>query len=88
MAAAVLIQGSWAAAHQPITWGCCEVPPTGVGIRAVSTFGDYREDVYVPPQRDTFTFFATIRNAGSRSVRIENVTIGQTYGLPRSHKNR
>jgi hypothetical protein len=78
--AAVLIQGSWAAAHQPITWGCCEDQPVGVGIRAVNLFGSYREDFYVPPQRNTFTFFATIYNAGSRSVRIEHVAIGQTYG--------
>lgn len=71
------------AAHQPITWGCCEVPPAGVGIRAVNTFGSYREDFYVSPQPGTFDFFVTIMNAGARPVGIENVTIGQTYGALR-----
>jgi hypothetical protein len=81
--AVVLIQRSWATAHQPITWGCCEEQPSGAGIRAVNTFGFYREDFYVPPQPGAFTFFATISNNGSRPVRIENVTIGQTYNALR-----
>jgi hypothetical protein len=83
IAAAVWIQGSWAAAHQPITWGCCEQSPTGVGIRPVNTFASYREDIYVPPQRKRFSLFATIRNDGSKSIRIENLMLGQTYGLLR-----
>jgi hypothetical protein len=49
----------------------------------VNTFANYREDIYVPPQRGTFVIFASIRNGGSRPVRIDNVTIGQTYGTPR-----
>jgi hypothetical protein len=59
---AVLIQRSWATAHQPITWGCCQESPTGVGLRAVNTFAHYRDDIYVPPQRGTFVIFTTIRN--------------------------
>jgi hypothetical protein len=80
---AVWVQGSWAAVHQPVTWGCCGQSPTGVGIRAVNTFANYREDIYLPPQRKPFTLFATIRNAGSRSIRIEKVMIGHGYGVPR-----
>jgi hypothetical protein len=79
---AVLIQRSWATAHQPITWGCCEQSPTGTGLRAVNTFANYREDIYVPPQRGVFVIFTTIRNAGSRPVRIGKVTL-QTDGSPR-----
>jgi hypothetical protein len=72
-----------AAAHQPITWGCCEQSLTGVGIRPVNTFASYREDIYVPPQRKRFSLFATIRNDGSKSIRIEKLMLGQTYGLLR-----
>ena len=79
---AVLIQRSWATAHQPITWGCCEQSPMGTGLRAVNTFAHYREDIYVPPQRGTFVIFTTIRNAGSRPVRIGKLTL-QTDGSPR-----
>jgi hypothetical protein len=79
---AVLIQRSWATAHQPITWGCCEQSPTGTGLRAVNTFSNYREDIYVPPQRGVFVIFTTIRNAGPRPVRIGKVTL-QTDGSPR-----
>jgi hypothetical protein len=80
--AAALIQRSWATAHQPITWGCCEQSPTGAGLRAVNTFAHYREDIYVPPQRGTFVIFTTIRNAGSRPVRIGKLTL-QADGTPR-----
>ena len=66
-----------AATYQPITWGGVEFDPTGVGIRPVNTFGFYREDFYVPPQRGEFTFFASIENQGSRAVIIEAVTVPQ-----------
>lgn len=74
---------SWDTARQPITWGCCEESPVGSGIRGVNIFAHYREDLYVPPQRGRFVLFATIQNEGSRPVRIEKVTIGETDGMLR-----
>lgn len=77
--AAVSGLAAWAAAYQPITWGCCEFGPTGSNVRPVNTFGYYREDFYLAPQRGTATFFVTIENWASRPVLIEAVNIGQTW---------
>lgn len=68
-----------AATYQPTTWGCCEAGPLG-DVQAVNLFAYYRADYYVPPQRGKVTFIVTIQNNGSWPVRIESVTIGQTYG--------
>ena len=75
--AVVAVLTPLAATYQPITWGGVEFDPTGVGIRPVNTFGFYREDFYVPPQRGEFAFFASIENQGSRAVIIEAVTVPQ-----------
>ncbi len=44
--------------------------PVGQGITAVNTFGNYRQDVYVPPQRGAFSLVVTVANNGSRPVTI------------------
>jgi hypothetical protein len=52
--------------------------PAGQGIRVVNTFGGVHQDVYIPPQRQGYTFylFSNIWNHGSKAVTIESV------GLP------
>jgi hypothetical protein len=76
---AVAVVVPLAATYQPTTWGCCEAGPFG-DVRAVNLFAYYRADFYLPPQRGNVTFIVTIQNNGSWPIRIESVTIGQTYG--------
>jgi hypothetical protein len=67
-----------AARYQPLTFGSSEqmllhsLPglPAGQGITMVNTFGRYREDIYVPPQRGAFSLLVTVANNGSHSVTI------------------
>ncbi len=47
--------------------------PAGRGIIPVNTFGRYRQDIYVPPQRGPFSLFVTVENNGSRPVTIVSV---------------
>ena len=44
--------------------------PVGRGITVVNTFGYYRQDIYIPPQRGVFSLLVTVANNGSRSVTI------------------
>jgi hypothetical protein len=83
MAAVVLV--AWAVRYQPLGYGDTGVSnldypglPAAQGARAVNTFGRVRQDVYIPAQREGYTFylFADIANDGSRTVTIESV------GLP------
>lgn len=67
-----------AARYQPLSFGDIQwlpvhaLPglPAGQGITIVNTFGHYREDVYVPPQRGAFSLFVAVTNNGSRPVTI------------------
>jgi hypothetical protein len=77
-----------AASYEPLTYGGTSVStlnypglPAAQGARTVNTFGLVRQDVYIPPQREGYTFylFADIANRGSRAVTIESV------GLPPDH---
>ncbi len=47
--------------------------PTGTGIHPVSNLGGFSEDFYVPPQRGTYSLFASIINNGPQTVTIETV---------------
>lgn len=79
LAVAGLITATVAAAHyQPLSFGNSEyVPvraapglPVGQGITTVNTFGRFREDIYIPPQRGVFSLYVTVENNGSHSVTI------------------
>lgn len=82
LAAAGLIAAAIAAAHyQPLSTsgdGSGGLPafpglPAGRGITLVNTFGQYRDDIYVPPQRGAFSLFVSVVNTGSRPVTITSV---------------
>lgn len=85
MAVAVSVVLAKAARYQPLTYGSVfsttmDYPglASAMGARTVNTFGFIRQDVYIPPQREGYTFylFADVANDGSRAVTIESV------GLP------
>ena len=85
VAAPVIVLLAKAASYQPLAYGDTGVStldypgmPAARGARTVNTFGFIREDVYIPPQREGYTFylFADIANDDSRAVTIESA------GLP------
>jgi len=49
--------------------------PSGTGLRVVNTFGYQTGQLYVPPQRGTFTLVESFENNGPEAVTIEAVTI-------------
>ena len=49
--------------------------PTGQGIHLVNTVGELHEDVYIPPQRGTFSLFADVTNNGTHPVTITSVRL-------------
>ena len=49
--------------------------PTGQGIHPVNTVGGLHEDVYIPPQRRTFSLFADVTNNGTHPVTITSVRL-------------
>jgi hypothetical protein len=49
--------------------------PTGQGIHLVNTVGGLHEDVYIPPQRRTFSLFADVTNNGTHPVTITSVRL-------------
>jgi hypothetical protein len=49
--------------------------PTGQGIHEVNTVGGLHEDVYIPPQRGTFSLFADVANNGTHPVTITAVRL-------------
>jgi len=51
--------------------------PAGVGIHPVNNFGGVDEDIYIPPQRGTFSLFVDIYNSGTHAVTIQSVTVPQ-----------
>jgi hypothetical protein len=84
-----------ASAYQPLTFGdtgsrTLTYPglPAAHGIRPVNTFGDIREDLYLPPQRGTFYLFVTIMNNGSRPVIIESVSLPRSSDLRQAGQTR
>jgi hypothetical protein len=44
--------------------------PAGHGIRPVNDLGGFHQDMYIPPQRGTFSLFADIANNGTHPVTI------------------
>jgi hypothetical protein len=49
--------------------------PAGQGIHLVNTVGGLHEDVYIPPQRGTFSLFADVTNNGTHPVTITSVRL-------------
>lgn len=67
------------ATYQPIAYGSVGNTeeafsglPTGHGIHAVNDFGWLSEDIFIPPQRGTFSLFADIANNGTFPITIES----------------
>jgi hypothetical protein len=57
---------------------------TGNGIRQVNIFGSRRGDIYIPPQRGTFSISGTIANTGTHPVTIVSATPPTGLGLAQS----
>lgn len=81
--------------YQPLSYGDTSTRalaypglPAGHGIRTVNTFGDVREDWYIPPQRGTFYLYVSITNTGSRPVIIESVSVPKTGELRQAGQTR
>lgn len=78
---ALVVATVLAATYQPIAYGSDSgigsFPglPDGSGLRYVNNFGGLSEDLFIPPQRNTFTIDISIMNTGSRAVIIEGVTL-------------
>ncbi|HUZ36864.1 MAG TPA: hypothetical protein VMV17_11090 [Streptosporangiaceae bacterium] len=51
--------------------------PAGRGIHPVNNLGGFHEDIYIPPQRGTFSLFADIANTGTHPVTIVSASLGQ-----------
>jgi hypothetical protein len=90
VASAATVVLAKAAAYQPLSDGSTGVSildypglPAAQGARSVNTFGNVRQDVYIPPQREGYTFylFADIANNGSRAITIESVGLPPHSGL-------
>ena len=84
VAAALVIVAVLANTYQPLTLGglgnSAELYPglpAGVGIHYVNNFGGVSEDIYIPPQRGTFSLFVDIYNNGTYAVTIQSVTVPQ-----------
>jgi hypothetical protein len=80
--AAAIVLVELAAHYQPLGFGGTGYSngyfpglPTGTGIRAVNTFGYLHEDIYIPPQRATFSLFIDLANNGGQPVTIGAVTL-------------
>jgi hypothetical protein len=84
VAAALVIIAVLAGTYQPLAFGSTgnsaeRYPglPTGVGIHPVNNFGGVSEDIYIPPQRGTFSLFVDIYNGGTYAVTIQSVRVPQ-----------
>lgn len=71
-----------AGTYQPLTFGSTGNSaelypglPAGAGIHPVNNFGGVSEDIYIPPQRGTFSLFVDIYNNGTYAVTIQAVTV-------------
>src|SRR5215472_8304751 len=80
-----------AARYQPVSNGDDEFRtlafpgmPTGHGIRQVNTFGNLLTDLYIPPQRGTFSISGTITNTGTHPVTIVSAAPPTGLGLAQS----
>jgi len=79
--AAVTILSTLAATYQPVAFGAVSGAnmivgmQQGTGLRWVNRFGGSTGDIYVPPQRSTFTVSASITNTGTHAVTIESVSL-------------
>jgi hypothetical protein len=78
--AAAIVLTTLAATYQPLGFGgsgggTFSGLPAAVGARAVNTFGGGAGELYVPPQRGTFTVVTSVGNTGSHSVTIEAVSM-------------
>ncbi len=77
-----------ASRYQPVGYGSvgCGTeafpgPPAGTGIRPVNNLAGFHEDIYIPPQRGTFSLFADIRNNGAHPVTIVSASLGSISGM-------
>jgi hypothetical protein len=75
--AVVVILAVAANRYQPVGYGSVSSGdeafpglPAGHGIRPVNDLGGFHEDMYIPPQRGTFSLFADIANNGTHPVTI------------------
>jgi hypothetical protein len=82
VAVALIILGVRAARYQPLSYGSVgnsaeQFPglPGGQGIHAVNNLGGFHEDIYIPPQRGTFSLFGDIANNGTFPVTIKSVSL-------------
>ena len=85
---AVAILAAVASRYQPIAFGDTSSTvlyfwgmPTGKGVRPVNDMGGFHQDIYIPPQRGTFSLSATIANNGSHPVTIVSASLGAISGL-------
>ncbi len=84
LVAALVVVATLAGAYQPLALGgtgnSAELYPglpAGVGIHPVNNFGGVGEDIYIPPQRGTFSLFVDLYNSGTYAVTIQSVTVPQ-----------
>lgn len=82
MVATLVILAALAGSYQPLTYGESENSamafpglPTGQGIHPVNNMGGFSEDFYLPPQRGTFSLFASLGNYGTYPITIESVSL-------------
>jgi hypothetical protein len=85
MVATLVILAVLAGSYQPLTYGESENSamafpglPTGQGIHPVNNMGGFSEDFYLPPQRGTFSLFASLGNYGTYPITIESVSLPAT----------
>jgi|SRR5712691_9242258 len=80
--ATLVVPAALAGSYQPLSYGetgnsVMAFPglPTGQGIHLVNNVGGFSEDFYLPPQRGTFSLFASLDNNGAYPVTIESVSL-------------
>jgi hypothetical protein len=84
----LVVLAAVASRYQPIGYGSTSSEteafpglPAGKGIRPVNNLGGFHEDIYIPPQRGTFSLFADLRNHGTHPVTIVSVSLGNISGM-------
>jgi len=81
LVAAAITSYGLAARYQPVEFGDTfgqgglGGQPVGHGLRQVNTFGGSGGQLYIPPQKGTFSIGESIGNTGPRAVTIEQVTL-------------
>jgi len=81
VASLAIVLAVLASSYQPLVFGGAAggtLPggPAAIGVRTVNTFGSAQGQMYIPPQGSrAFTVMESVRNAGSRAVTIEAVSL-------------